>query len=671
MNRLNRENICTKKDIFGQCIFEPTNFKQQTRSFNQATRVDPLPPSSFVPAEERPKMKDKDETEQLRPPFRGRGYKPSTVYKPSPIRPNTTTLPDEVMEDAHLTRASTLFKEEGIGSAEQYLERNGVAGTIDNDLSSDVGLVFERPDGSVTVNYRGTNPRNLSDIKTDIALITGKTDINSLEHIKGARSQLSDVIGKYGKENLRLNGYSLGGQTGIHLGEELGIPSRSFNPLLGYQTLKNFDKKGSHEIYRTTTDPASLGLGINNQGFDIKTLHPLQDTLSPYESHRLDNFLENKPRPAPTKFTELIEKVHDQGVEMANLHNDINSTVDDYMDGAEEMKGGETADEFMTRTGEDPFVAELEDYLRNVEAKDIADIPRKDRVIQFLDKLDPNDEILEDIDLSDHLERHQELKSNLGENVEALNEAGELHGEMGKSLAESFHPSNIAGGLVGAIAGGVLADKLDPKGAEKNTLFHQGLTGGLSGGGAEAFATLAGGEALTAGALLPAVGGGIAGLMAGEATQEATEKSLGMAGSEVLGGAVGGGVAGVGTTGLAMGAGLAGAELGIAEASVALAPETLGLSLIGGAVLGAGVAGGAYLADRYGSDIKRVGEKGIQFVEDVSDVQKDVQAVQKAGSTVVQTGLKDVEATGKAISSGVKSVGSGITKGVQAVGKLF
>ncbi len=664
MRRLNKENICTRKDVFGQCLYEPINFKQQSRPFNSATRVEPLPPSSFVPESERSKM-DKKDDEQLRPPFRGRGYKPSNV------RPNITTLPDEVMEDAHLARASALFKDEGIGSAEQYLMRNGVEGTIDNDLSNDVGLVFERPDGKVSVNYRGTNPKNVDDLKTDINLITGKTDINSLDHIKTAKSQLNDVIGKYGREDVRLTGFSLGGQTAIHLGDEMEIPTRTFNPLLGYQTLKNFDKKNIHEIYRTTTDPASIGLGINNQGFDIKTIHPLEDTLNPVNSHQLDNFLENKSRPAPTQLTELINETYEQGVEMANLHNDINDIVDDYSEGAEEMKGGETADEYIERTGEDKFMAELEDFMRGVEAQDVADIPRKDSVIQFLDKLDPNDEILEDIDLSDHLQRHQELKNDLGENVEALNEAGELHGEMGKSLVESFAPTNIAGGLVGAIAGATLADKIDPKGAEHNTLFHQGLSGGLAGGGSEAFAAAASGEALTAGALLPAVAGGAAGLLAGEATQEATEKSLGMAGSEVLGGAVGGGVAGVGTTGLAAAGGLAATELGIAEASVALAPETLGLSLVGGAVLGAGVAGGAYLANRYGSDIKQAGEKAVGFVEDISDVQKDVQAVQKAGSTVVETGLKDVEATGKAISSGAKAVSSGISKGAKAIGNLF
>ena len=664
MRRLNKENICTRKDVFGQCIYEPINFKQQSRPYNRATTVSPLPPSSFVPESERSKI-DKKDDEQLKPPFRGRGYKPSN------IRPNITTLPDEVMEDAHLARASSLFKEEGMESAEQYLTRNGVEGRIDGDLSNDVGLVFERPDGKVSVNYRGTNPRNVDDLKTDINLITGKTDINSLEHIKTAKSQLTDVIGKYGREDLRLTGFSLGGQTAIHVGDELKIPTRTFNPLLGYQTLKNFAKNNIHEIYRTTTDPASIGLGINNQGFDIKTIHPLEDTLNPVNSHQLDNFLENKSRPSPTQLTELINETYEQGVEMANLHNDINNIVDDYSEGAEEMKGGETADEYIERTGEDKFMAELEDFMKGVEAQDTADIPRKDRVIEFLDKLDPNDEILEDIDLSDHLERHQELKSNLGENVEALNEAGELHGEMGKSLVESFHPTNVVGGLVGAIGGGILADKIDPKGAEHNTLFHQVLSGGLSGVGAEGFATLASGEALTASGLLPAAAGGAVGLLAGEATQEATEKSLGVGGSQILGGTVGGGVAGVTTTGLAMGGGLVATELGIAEASVALAPETLGLSLVGGAVIGAGVATGAYVANRYGSDIKRVGEKAVGIVKDVSDVQKDVQAVQKAGSTVMETGLKDIEKTGQAISSGVKSVESGISKGVKAVGKLF
>ena len=226
--------------------------------------------------------------------------------------------------------------------------------------------------------------------------------------------------------------------------------------------------------------------------------------------------------------------------------------------------------------------------------------------------------------------------------------------------------------LSGGLAGAYVADKLDEKGAEKNTRAHQALSGALGGIGAEGIAAGLGGT-LTGVGLGAAGVGGAAGLLAGTATEEAVGKALedtdltrterGFTKSSVAG-AVGGGTAGLTTTGLGIAGTALVAEEGIAAASLAAAPETLGTSLIVGAALGATIAVGAYAAERYEPQIS----KGIETVESgiktVSDVGKDVSAIKKGAETIVSTGVSDIQKTGQEISKVGKTFGN-------ALGKIF
>jgi hypothetical protein len=104
----------------------------------------------------------------------------------------------------------------------------------------------------------------------------------------------------------------------------------------------------------------------------------------------------------------------------------------------------------------------------------------------------------------------------------------------------------------------------------------------------------------------------------------------------------------------------------IAESIAAFfAPETAGGSMLVAGGVGAIVGTGAFLANKYGGDIKQGAEKAVQGVE-------------TAGKTVVkgvETAGKAVEKVGSEAVQGVEKVGSeavqGIKTGVRKVGKFF
>jgi hypothetical protein len=419
-------------------------------------------------------------------------------------------------------------------------------------------------------------------------------------------------------------------------------------------------------MYRTTTDFASIGAGVNPRGFNVNTIQPFQDSLNPTVSHSLDNFLSNNDRAQTNSLHEATGDVFDAGVEMAELHNRIEDRLREAREGvAEETKGGLTADETQ-------FLQGIEDDIRRAEESSNNDFERQQNVSEFINSLDPEDRILDEIDLSDDIRDHRAVSDRLNESMEVVNEAGELHARAGGGLVGALHPTNIAGGLVGGLMGSYVADRLDEKGAEKNTRAHQALSGALGGVGAEGIAAGLGGTLTGVGLGAAGVGGAI-GLVSGTATEEAVGKALedtdltrtekGFTKSSVAG-AVGGGTAGLTTTGLGIAATALTAEEGIAAASLAAAPETLGTSLVVGALLGSAVAAGAYATERYEPQITKAVETVESGVKTVSDVGKDVSAIKKGAETIVSTGVSNIEKTGQEISKVGKTFG-------KALGKIF
>lgn len=239
-------------------------------------------------------------------------------------------IPDSVIEDAHLVKAATKYyaNKENDVVANQYLEDNGLGHyKIDNDLSNEKGLVTENTrTGKVKINYRGTDAKglNFEDFDYDAKVYFGKE--GNHEHLKSARKQMKDVMDKYGKENIeRVNGFSLGGNKALTIGQEFKIDSRGFNSYIGkthVNATKQHEEGLNHEIWRTTEDLPSIAStfldGTNN--LEVHTVPVKKNSTNPYKSHKLEQFTSNDPR---TDDPTTIEVKGKKAVESALQHGEL------------------------------------------------------------------------------------------------------------------------------------------------------------------------------------------------------------------------------------------------------------------------------------------------------------------------------------------------------------
>jgi len=239
-------------------------------------------------------------------------------------------VPDGVMEDAHLVKASTKYyaNKENDVVANQYLEDNGLKHyKIDNDLSNEKGLVVENTrTGKVKVNYRGTDAKGLNteDFDYDARVYFGRE--GNHEHLKSARKQMKSVIEKYGKENVeRVNGFSLGGNKALTIGQEFKVDSRGFNSYIGkshYNATPSYEEGLNHEIWRTSEDIPSIAStyldGTNN--LEVRTLPVKKNSTNPYKAHKLEQFTSNDPR---TDDPTTIEMKGKKAIETALQHGEL------------------------------------------------------------------------------------------------------------------------------------------------------------------------------------------------------------------------------------------------------------------------------------------------------------------------------------------------------------
>ena len=103
---------------------------------------------------------------------------------------------------------------------------------LDNDLSNDDMSVYFNPTSKkAVVAYRGTRPSNISDLSADAAITTNMHSIHP--RFKKAAVLAKKASSKYGKENTRLTGHSLGGSLALYANQQLGedaLETTVFNP---------------------------------------------------------------------------------------------------------------------------------------------------------------------------------------------------------------------------------------------------------------------------------------------------------------------------------------------------------------------------------------------------------------------------------------------------------
>jgi len=266
----------------------------------------------------------------------------------SPVKPNIDTLDEETINKAKMVNASNVFLEtdNNIDATNESLRGTGFK--VDGDLSTDEGLVLTNPEtNEVKVSFRGTNTsykrpiQSVKDLVSDVKIISGTEQYGGEGDLQTGRNLIQSAIDKYGnKENMEIVGHSLGGAKALLLGDEFGINTTTFNPLIGYNSMKASTTNTQHNLFRTTEDITSLGAGFSTEkkNWNVKSILPKKISLDPREAHRLTNFLDNKGRHTGTSPLETkINNVFEAGKRKAQVE-DFNDTFD-LLSGIDDIPG--------------------------------------------------------------------------------------------------------------------------------------------------------------------------------------------------------------------------------------------------------------------------------------------------------------------------------------------
>ena len=511
-------------------------------------------------------------------------YRASTLRAPRPLKPSISDLTLEQMNKAKMVEASRIAYDKDLAAAQSYLDKEGIPYDVDVSLSSKASLVLVADDG-VKIAYRGTKIKDAGDVTADAAIAVGVETHHP--QFKSAEEQLNLVTEKYGTPN-ELLGYSLGGNKAITMGNAHGIDTTTFNPFLGKNLLAN-KSEATHNIFRTTEDFASIGIGLTRgkENWNVSSILPHKDQLNPIEAHKLSNFTQTSAR-RPGQTETMLRAVHQAGQKAGELE------LMDAMKTAQEKGQSftEFVHEFNSGTGQDTTAdgsrltgtrmhrnskwVKYWEESKNVGSSSPAFTPEEN---VHLDSIS-NSEVVYDpaIRPKERAEFRAKSPSERAKAIEksheqlrSVAEAVDTHTEPYKAsanvLKRALHPTNLATGVAGGVAANALMNTLDKDHRiEENarTTIEGASAGVMTEMGAAALA----GTALTASGVGVGAVAGAASYEAGSKTTEGVTKGLELAGvdedtSEGLGalsgGAVGGGVA----AGTAIGgAALMGAEIG-------------------------------------------------------------------------------------------------------------
>ena len=141
----------------------------------------------------------------------------------------------------------------------------------------------------IVISFRGTNPKKLDDILTDVFLTFGRE--HQTERFKMAVEKIEKIRDKHPFVPIVVCGHSLGGAQAIHLSKRYNLPSYTYNPAQGISEtyLKDINRFPRIRVYRVVNDPVSCIAGLENvRGI---TLFPVVSNISMIKNHSLNNFL--------------------------------------------------------------------------------------------------------------------------------------------------------------------------------------------------------------------------------------------------------------------------------------------------------------------------------------------------------------------------------------------
>ena len=219
------------------------------------------------------------------------------------VKPNISVVPEDVRQKALMVKASKLYDTTNgdKDAVDSFLDDNEIPFAVDDELSTGEGLVLvERTDPkNIKMAYRGSKMDSLKDWTSNAKILQGAETQSWLENsFNEAADQVKAVKAKYGVDPSEYVGHSRGGTIAMTNADRFGGKSTTFNPFLGNNLIHSQTTKAEHDIYRTTEDLPSLGLGFRNEteNYKINTLRPLRDKSGALGAHRLDNFIDDGAR---------------------------------------------------------------------------------------------------------------------------------------------------------------------------------------------------------------------------------------------------------------------------------------------------------------------------------------------------------------------------------------
>ena len=260
------------------------------------------PPTGSVPKADDKKDKKDDKKGELSDKDIEKDFKSflSNIPKTYSDRVKTVNLDkldQATMDKAKMVKAGDLYyKTNDIEQAKGYLEQNNIDYKIDESLSTPDHLVLVNNQDATDVRIatRGTDVKNINDLRTDVDILMGRQNKNST--FKVAKEFAQKVKAAYPEaEVIDALGFSLGGAKSIHMSNEVpGVKSTTFNPYLVHESADT----GDHTIFRTKDDLPSFISGSlrDNGNIQINTVNSLDPNSYWQKSHHdLKNFFSNKP----------------------------------------------------------------------------------------------------------------------------------------------------------------------------------------------------------------------------------------------------------------------------------------------------------------------------------------------------------------------------------------
>lgn len=215
------------------------------------------------------------------------------------VKPTDDNIPLDVQEKAKMIRASKTFHDtENFNMAQQILDQENINYQIDPELSNKQGLIIHNSEtGDTKAVFRGTKLSNLNDLYTDGLIIAGQETPETGQFAE-AEEMVNKAKAKYGQVDEAL-GYSKGSSLAIQTAERTGIPkTTNFNPLIGYKMTSPTSQNSKHQIWRTTEDIPSLGVGTlgDKENYEIRVVRPKAGSITPKASHDLNQFYGSQTR---------------------------------------------------------------------------------------------------------------------------------------------------------------------------------------------------------------------------------------------------------------------------------------------------------------------------------------------------------------------------------------